>query len=197
MYCEERADIVVEKGGDLRKAEREGSQIAFHPSGSFVVRCPAGTALVIGVISGRVDVRGRAGATKVSTASGSIEIEEASKADIRSISGSIKVGRVGAVRAGTKSGSIEIGRATRAEVATVSGRASVESVSGEVRVKTVSGRVEIGSAGQGEVHVHTISGRVKVTLPEGVRPEIAMKSLSGKLDCECPRAPTARSRFRR
>ncbi|MCC7366197.1 MAG: DUF4097 family beta strand repeat protein [Dehalococcoidia bacterium] len=190
VYCEDRPDILIERGGN--RTERDGTQLSVQPSGAFVMRCPAGIALVIGSLSGRVEVHGRAGPTRVSTASGSIQVAEATKADVRSISGSIKVGRVGAVRAATKSGSIEIGSASRADVATVSGRATVESVSGEVRAKTVSGRVEIGSAGREEVHVHTISGRVTVRLPEGVRPEIAMKSVGGRLDCTCPRGTDCR-----
>lgn len=186
VICEDRSDIRVTAGANERDLRREGAQVTIEPGHGLEVRCPAGIGLFIGTMSGRVEVRGRAGDTRANTASGKIEIDECGRADLRSLSGAIEVGRAGPLRAASKSGRIAIGAAERIDAATVSGSITVGVLEGEGRVKTVSGKVAIGSAGRSDVDVHTISGPVRVLLPPGVRPQARLKSISGRPRCDCP-----------
>src|SRR3989304_5737261 len=104
-------------------------------SGSLRVRCPKGTDVSIGVISGHVQLAGQFGSVKVSAVSGHIRIGRGEKA---------------------------------------------------ARVSTLSGSVELGTAGEEEVVVKSISGGVTVRVAEGKRPHIKVRTLSGKLRCDCP-----------
>lgn len=186
VFCEERDDIAVESGADRRDLRREGAQVNIEPAGRLVLRCPAGLGLFLGSLSGRIEVHGRAGDTRINTASGAIAVSECRRADLRSLSGLITVGHCGAVRAATKSGRIEVDEAGRAHLATVSGGISAARVTGEARVKTVSGRVQLGAKGRDDIDIHTISGSVTVTVPEGTRPRARLKSLAGRPRCDCP-----------
>lgn len=177
---EERSDILVETHNPRRAAELNGSEVTFRASNRIELRLPSGTNLNVGTISGRVELHGRAGDVRIVTASGSIHVEAAERADVRSVSGGIRIDECGDCRLQSKSGRVEIGRARRAQVATVSGRIQLAHATGEVRVKTVSGRVEIGAAGQNDVSVQTISGSVLVRLPEGTRPHVRARNLVGR-----------------
>lgn len=179
VYCEERSDILVERGP--RRAENpdvQATEITITSwSDSVQVRCPRGTNLNIGSLSGRVEVFGDAGDVRVGTASGSVTVERADRADLRSISGRIEVGECGDCRLSTKSGRVAVSSARRVEVATVSGRIALDRTEGTVKVKSVSGVVEVGATGRDDVEVQTLSGSVTVRLPEGTRPQLRVKSL--------------------
>ena len=135
------------------------------------VRCPTGTPVSIGTISGGVRLAGEFGSVKVSTVSGHIEIDSASgDVDVRSVSGHLSVNTCsGRCQLNTKSGHVRIGRVEKA-----------------ARVSTLSGSVELGTAGEEEVEVKSISGGVTVRVAEGRRPHIKVRTLSGKLRCDCP-----------
>jgi len=190
VVAEDRADLLIESGiGSPSDVEDDGNGhfIIQGGSKSLELRCPAGTDLVIGTLSGNVEVTGRAGAVLVGSASGSISVERALTADLRSLSGNVTVGACdGRCRVSTKSGRASVGRTGQTEVSTMSGSVSVASATGDVRVKSASGRVEVGSDGRNDVAVSTMSGSVTVRLPDGVRPAARLRSLSGRPRCDCP-----------
>jgi DUF4097 and DUF4098 domain-containing protein YvlB len=164
---EDRPDVVVERG---RATETDGEVAVEGSSKSAVVRCPVGTDVVAGTSSGSIHLDGRLGEVRVTTSSGSIEIESAAGADVRSSSGRIVVGScAGTCRVATSSGRIEVGTAGAVEVRTTSGKVDVGATAAQVR--TVSSTVTI-RAGHGDVAVESVSGKVTVTLPPGRHPAI-------------------------
>jgi DUF4097 and DUF4098 domain-containing protein YvlB len=169
---EERSDVEIEP--DLRKIEfKDGGRTLEIKSGSksVSVRCPSGIDISVGAMSGSVHLRGQFGSVKVSGISGSVNVDSAhGDVDARSVSGSVSVNRCdGNCHLHSKSGSIRIGLVQKAASAF-----------------TISGSVEIGTAGRDEVEAHTVSGSVKVKIAPGRFPRVRLRSLSGKLRCDCP-----------
>jgi hypothetical protein len=140
-------------------------------SGSIEVRCPIGTDVSVGAMSGSVKLIGMFGSLKISTVSGGIEIDSAQgNVDARCVSGSISVKSCGG----------------RADVSSKSGRVRIDQVEGSVHASTISGGVEIGTAGHEDVELKMVSGGAKVTILGEKQPRVRFTSLSGKMHCECP-----------
>jgi DUF4097 and DUF4098 domain-containing protein YvlB len=162
------------------KAARSGS-------GDLVVRCPTGTPVSVGTISGDVVLEGSFGDTGVATTSGHITIDHAAALDVRSISGHLNIhGCDGRCRLHTKSGHISVGAAGPAEAATVSGSVRLEKTSGPVSVRTVSGSIELETEGRDAVSVRTVSGSTVVRIAGKRLPDARLRTLSGKVACDCP-----------
>jgi DUF4097 and DUF4098 domain-containing protein YvlB len=179
---EDRSDIVVEKG-DEPSVGPDGVEIT--GSGKVVVRCPAGTDVMVGTGSGDVELDGRLGDARVTTGSGDITVEEVRALDARTGSGDVEVEECGGrCRLKTGSGSVQVGRAGEADLATNSGSVEAELVAG-ARIKTGSGSVEVGLAEAGGVDVTAHSGSVTVSVPAGLRPATSLRSSSGKVRCDC------------
>jgi hypothetical protein len=154
------------------------------------VRCPVGTPISVGTISGDVRLHGDFGPATVTTTSGNVSVERAAALDARSISGDLQVDCCsGTCRLNTKSGYIEAGDTGPAEAATVSGYIRLHRTAGGVTVRTVSGSVELGTDGTEPVNVRTVSGRITVKVPEERRPAARLRSLSGKISCDCLQGP--------
>lgn len=171
IIAEERDDLEVEP--ERRVELVEGGRVAEvkSASSSLRLRCPAGTDVTVGAVSGRVRLSGRLGSVKVSTVSGSIDVDSASgDVDIRSVSGSLSVEACGGrCQLNTKSGSIRVGHVAK-----------------EVRVSSLSGTVELGTAGEEDVEIKSVSGRLRVRVQPGRAPRVRLRSMSGRLKCECP-----------
>jgi len=163
--------------GHLRSHEHDEGERQHRPvlevkakSGSVEVRCPVGTDVSVGAISGNVKLVGAFGSVKVSAVSGGIEIDTISgNLDARAVSGSIAVKRC----------------AGRCDVSSKSGRVRVERVEGPTHASTISGGVEIGAAGSDEIELKMVSGGAKVTVLGEKQPRVRFNSLSGKMHCEC------------
>ena len=139
-------------------------------SGSIDVRCPTGTDVSVGAMSGTVKLMGIFGSLKISTVSGGIEIDTArGNIDARCVSGSIYIKSCGG----------------RADVASKSGKVRIDHVEGPVQASTISGGVEIGTAGRDDVELKMVSGGAKVTVLGEKQPRVRFHSLSGKMRCEC------------
>jgi len=139
-------------------------------SGSIEVRCPLGTDVSVGAMSGSVKLIGTFGSLKISTVSGGIEIDTATgNVDARCVSGSITVKSCGG----------------RCDVSSKSGRVRIGRVEGSAHASTISGGVEIGTAGRDEVELKMVSGGAKVTVFGEKQPRVRFSSLSGKMHCEC------------
>ena len=193
VTAEERADIRIESDAPLRddKIESDPTGLvsvtsARGGSGRLEIRCPPGTDVVAGAVSGKVELRGQLGAVRVTTVSGSIEVERAESIDARSISGSINVEQCsGRSRLLTKSGRVTCGSTGDAEVSTLSGRIELNEAAGSVRAQSASGKVQVSMQGKGDVAVQTLSGAVTVEVPEGVRPAARLRSMTGRPRCDC------------
>lgn len=192
VVAEDRADVFSEAGASSRGPETDATgRIAFGSakggSASLLVRCPNGTDLTVGTISGNVELRGQLGQVRVTTVSGSIRAERAEELDARSISGNIEVEYCsGRCSLRTKSGRAVCNSAHDALMSTVSGQIQLDEASGHVRAQTVSGTVRVGTQRNGDVAVQTLSGSVKISVPHGVRPDTRLRTLTGRprIDCE-------------
>ena len=192
VTAEERSDILIEAGAPARDAIEVDSagQVTLTSakggSAHLKVRCPTGTNVVAGTVSGTVELRGELGQAHVTTVSGKIDVEGAEGLDVRTVSGSIEAGRcVGRCRLQTKSGRATVGSAGEVDVSTISGRIRLGDITGHVQVRTASGKVEVGTQGKGDVTVETMSGAVVVKVPPGLRPTARLKSASGEARCDC------------
>lgn len=190
-----RVLVVAEPGSSLRvrggtpTLEPDGTTrvTPTSRSGAVEVRCPAGSDLVVGTSQGPVELRGGFGAVSVTTGSGRIDLSgaHAARADLRTGSGRIDVARCdGECRVVAQSGRVEIGWAGTAEVTTSSGRV-ILGHSEAANVTTTSGRVELATGDRPDVRVRSLSGRVEVAVPEGVSPATRIESATGRVCCEC------------
>ena len=172
VVSEDRSDIEIDPP-DRRIEIHDEGRVAETRSRStdLDIKIPHGLNVSIGTVSGNIELVGRFGIVKVSSVSGHVRVGDTSgDADIRSISGHIEVGNCGGrCRANTKSGHIQIAH-----------------VVSYLLAHTMSGGIEVGTAGQGEVSLKTISGRVNVAVDPGRKPHAKLRSLSGKVRCDCP-----------
>lgn len=176
---ESRDDIDVE---GARGSVAGGEMRIDSASGSFTVRVPVGTDIVVGAGSGNVTLDGPLGAVSVTTDSADVQAEDVASIDARTRSGklSVDVSR-GPVRMKTKSARIQVGWVGgEVRVATVSGRIVIDEARGTVSTKTVSGAIDVFVTGRSAVTVETVSGRIRVSVPEGVKPEVRHRSVSGR-----------------
>src|SRR5947207_13589613 len=182
---EPRDGVAVE--GGIVKVDGDTVNVVSKGSTSLIVRCPESADLVIGTRSGSLELRGRVGALRFTTLSGSLRAEHIASADIRGMSGSVDVAECdGLCRVKTKTGSTHVGSAGAVEVTIGSGSIDVERVEGSVRVRAASGTVGIGAEGHGLIEAETMSGSITITLPAGCRPHVRAKSLSRSTDIGVP-----------
>lgn len=190
VIAEPRDDVEVE-GRDVESLLDDGGSTLRIRAGrghkKMLVRCPRGTDVVVGTMSGSVRMEGDFGSVCVTSMSGSIEIDHADEVDARGGSGGIRVGRcAGDCRLSTASGAIEAHELGSCAVQTMSGGVRIGIVNGKLRVRTVSGRIEAATTGHGPVQVQSVSGRVQIGLPEGVAVSPRFKTISGKVRCSFP-----------
>jgi DUF4097 and DUF4098 domain-containing protein YvlB len=180
-------ELAVE-GGIVERQDDGTLRIRRAPSADVIeVTCAVATDVTVGTDSGKVELRGALGAVRVATLSGKIRIEEAARIDVRTKSGTIDIGTcAGECRVMTKSSKVHVARAGRATVAAISGTVLLDRVGG-AEVKSISGKVFLALApDSGRVSVHTDSGKVEIRIPPTARPVMRLRSLSGRIDCDCP-----------
>jgi DUF4097 and DUF4098 domain-containing protein YvlB len=152
----------------------------------LTVRCPVETDVVIGTQSAAVRLDGRFGSVRVTTMSGTIELQDAEEADLRTMSGTIDVGTCrGRCRLNAISGGVNIGEADIASASTVSGSIRIERVLGDVRARTVSGSIDMNASGDSPIAVKTVSGKVRIALPQGTEPQTSFRT-RGHVRCDFP-----------
>ncbi|HXK34415.1 MAG TPA: DUF4097 family beta strand repeat-containing protein [Dehalococcoidia bacterium] len=191
VIAEPREDVEVE-GHDVESLLDAGGSTLRIRAGrghkKMLVRCPRGTDVVVGTMSGGVRLAGDFGRVSVTTMSGSIEVDEAEEVDARCGPGEIRIGRcAGHCRLSTASGSIEAREVGSCAVQTLSGGVRIGMVNGKLRARTVSGRIEATTRGGGPVQVQSVSGRVRIGLPAGVAVSPRFKTISGKVRSAFPK----------
>jgi DUF4097 and DUF4098 domain-containing protein YvlB len=174
-------EAFAEDGGRtlLVRSARNGSK-------PLTVRCPIETDVTIGTQSGDAKLEGLLGLISVTTMSGSIELESAEEADLRTMSGSIAVGTCrGKCRLSAISGKVTVGQSDKTAVGTVSGSIKIERVSGDIKARSVSGSIDMRASGDSAIFVKTVSGRVRIELPQGTEPATVFKT-RGRVLCDFP-----------
>src|SRR5438309_10309254 len=181
VTAEDRDDIVFDKGvidKDQVTTDEEGRVSVRRGSADVEVRCPEGTDVIVGSASGDVELRGRLGCCRVTTASGDITVEDVDSIDVRTASGDVDVDRCdGRCRAHTASGDVTIGEVGQLDAGTVSSAVRVDEAAGSVRVRTVSGTIKLAVTGDGDVSVRSMSGSVTILMPPDVHPKLRLSTL--------------------
>jgi DUF4097 and DUF4098 domain-containing protein YvlB len=195
VTAEARGDVVVDRG---QEHPMGGVLEVKGASAGVAMRVPVGTDLIIGSHSGSVRLRGDLGNVRITTRSGSLELEACASLDARTVSGRVDVGRVaGDAHVKAANGRITIAEVGGAVTATsVSGTVEIGKAGGAVHATTVSGKVDVGMTHAADVRAESVSGRVKVALPDGVRPSVSMKSVSGRCECDLPSGDDCRVQCR-
>lgn len=191
VTAEDRADVLIARGAPGRGVEtdatgRIGLRSAKGGSANLEIRCPLGSDVIVGSVSGNIALRGRLGAVRVTTVSGTVDVDMAEALDARTVSGNIAVARCdGRCRVQSKSGKALVGSAGDARVTTFSGEVRLDEALGDVQAQSASGRIEIGLRGKNDVAVQTMSGSVRVAVPPGVRPHMRLRALTGRPHSDC------------
>jgi len=179
VRSERRADVEVH--GAKVRLEPDGSTRIESASGNIDVICPEGSDVILGTSSGKVSLEGSLGDVRVTSSSGGVHIEEVRSLDLRLRSGSIDVESCrGDCHVVAVSGRIEIGRAGRVDITGVSGTIEATSVAGG-SVRTTSGRVRVGLSVAADLEVRGVSSSIDIEMPDGVAPELRLKTLSGRV----------------
>ncbi len=172
VEAQARDDVSI--GPDATREDVDGT-IEVRPrtrSGSLHVTVPVGSDVMIGTASGNVELIGTLGAVRVTSRSGSIEVDRVESADLRTLSGGVTVEQcTGLCRVSNKSGKVVVGEGGDVEISSVSGSVKIEARS-LVDVRTVSGKVDVHSGAGGPVRVRTVSGSIDVGLPVGTKPNV-------------------------
>jgi DUF4097 and DUF4098 domain-containing protein YvlB len=161
----EQTRVECSSGKLLVKAARaKGRWWLFEWGGSIdvTVDLPAGSQLDV-TAAGDVHSTGRLGATRVSTASGEVWLDETGKLQVDSGDGEVSVTlSEGPADITTADGDIRIGRIDgAATVRTSNGDVIVGEVTGDLRARTAHGDVAIGRVG-GDLRADTAHGDISV-----------------------------------
>lgn len=148
----------------------------------IVAQVPAGTDVEVNSASGEVRLMGRLGVVRVHTASGDIEVGDASRLDVTTASGQLSCGEIGGeANISSVSGDCMIRVVEgRLDATLTSGDLRVEDCGGDVTVASTSGDVRISRCRGSDIAVRSISGDVRVGLPSGIRVEAEISTLSGR-----------------
>ena len=175
VSAEERDDVGI--GPDAVREVGDDGTIEVHgkkKSSPLHVSVPVGSDVTVGTVSGDIELIGVLGSVRVTSTSGSIEVDWAESADLRTTSGRVVVGKCnGMCRVSNKSGKVVVNEAGEGAISSVSGSVQIDAKS-LVEVRTVSGKVDVQSGAGGPVRVHTVSGSIEVALPPGVKPNVRL-----------------------
>jgi DUF4097 and DUF4098 domain-containing protein YvlB len=158
-------DLVVVEGG-------KGRGFRFR-SANVTVRVPDGADVEVHVTAGDVTTTAPLGAVQVVTTAGEVRLGAVRSANVRTISGDIRLGRV----------------AGDADLTSTSGDVLVHAVAGVLSVKTASGDVVVedfrGTRGVGG----TMAGDIRLGIPSGRSLRVDLQTLSGTIRNELPFRP--------
>jgi DUF4097 and DUF4098 domain-containing protein YvlB len=143
---------------------------------------PVGTDVELSSTSGEVRLSGVLGVVRIHTASGDIEVGDASRLDITTASGDFSCGDVlGEAHISSISGSCTVHRVGgRLDATLTSGSLRIDNCDGDLGIVTTSGDVRIGRCAGSDIAVRSISGDVRLGLPSGIRVEADISTLSGQ-----------------
>jgi DUF4097 and DUF4098 domain-containing protein YvlB len=137
-------------------------------------------------------MEGRFGDVRVTSASGSVELDRVATLDVRLKSGSVSVvSCTGDCHVVSTSGRIEIDRAGRVDVAGKSGTISVRSAAGGC-IRTTSGHISVGLDRAADLEVRAVSSSIDVDLPVGVAPVLDLYSKTGSVRADVPHGDDCR-----
>lgn len=159
--------------------------------GQFEVVVPAGTAVHARSWSGSVSVKGVRGDLETRTHSADVEIRDARRIDVESLSGDITIQGVGGESMiQSVSGDVVLGGARGdVEIETVSGDIDLRDVIAKrIRTHTTSGDLEFSGqiVPDGRYEYSTHSGEIRLVLPADVGAELSVATFSGGIESDFP-----------
>jgi hypothetical protein len=173
------------------RATLEPSQGRDCGDGRFEITVPAGTHVSAVSWSGSVSVHGVHGDVESHTQSADIDVRDAGRLELETMSGDVTVqGAKGDAAIHTVSGNVSVaGVEGDLELETVSGDLGLRDVvAKQVRTHTTSGDVDfdgqILEAGHYEFNTH--SGEIRLTLPPNVGAQLSISTFSGSIDSDFP-----------
>ena len=159
--------------------------------GRFEITVPAGVRVSARSWSGSVSVTGVHGDVETRTQSADVEIRDAGRIDVESLSGDVTIQGVnGESMIHTVSGDVTLGAARGdVEIETVSGDIDLQDVvAKQIRTHTTSGDVEF--SGQvlpdGRYEYNTHSGEIRLVLPEDVGAQLSIATFNGGIESDFP-----------
>lgn len=159
--------------------------------GRFEITVPAGARVSARSWSGSVSVKGVHGDLETRTQSADVDIRDAGRIDVESLSGDVTIQGVnGESMIHTVSGDIALGTARGdVEIETVSGDIDLQDiVAKQVRTHTTSGDVEF--SGQilpdGRYEYNTHSGEIRLALPADVGAQLSIATFNGGIESDFP-----------
>lgn len=196
VVAEARDDVEAETDQVNSFFDDDGKTLVIRSGRSggkqLTVRCPIETDVVIGTHAGPVKLEGRLGIVRVTTMSGTVELQDAEEADVRTMSGNIDIGiSRGRCRLNAISGKVSVSEADIATASTVSGSIKLDHVLGDARARSVSGSIDMSASGDSPIAVKTVSGRVRIALPQGTEPQTFFRT-RGNVTCDFPRGADCR-----
>ena len=159
--------------------------------GRFEITVPAGARVSARSWSGSVSVKGVHGDLETRTQSADVDIRDAGRIDVESLSGDVTIQVVnGESMIHTVSGDITLGAARGdVEIETVSGDIDLQDVvAKQIRTHTTSGDVEF--SGQilpdGRYEYNTHSGEIRLSLPADVGAQLSIATFNGGIESDFP-----------
>lgn len=153
----------------------------WHGSVEVTVDLPAGSRIDASAASADVRCEGRLGQSKVSTSSGTIQLDETGALTVSSADGDISVARaVGQTNASNANGEIWIREIDgTASVKSANAGIAVGEVTGDARLSTAHGDITVDRA-RASVDARSASGDVRIR--EAVRGSITLESAYGEVE---------------
>ena len=179
----------------VRVPKREGGRFGLAwgrgPELAVVVRCPEGSDVELATHSADLEASGSLGVVGVESASGDVNVMDATKLTYATASGDLTAGAVaGPLTVKSASGDIDVQAvAGKANAATVSGDLRLGRAGEAATLSTVSGDIELELA-EGGVRVNTVSGDVSVSMRRGLALWLDVQSVSGTIASEFDVADT-------
>lgn len=153
-----------------------------QPSLRITVRVPSGSSVNAKAASADLSVRGQAGKTTVNTASGEIDVADATEVNANTASGDIKIIRAtGRIHTNSASGDVEVDHCEGELTArSASGDLRIGYAGGNVSATTASGDVLVRKGVRGVYKIRTVSGEVSVGVAKGAGVWLDLNSTSGR-----------------
>jgi len=168
----------------------------------FELSVPIGTQVRATTVSGNIAVRGTAGEVSVNSVSGDVEVRDATRTEIGTVSGEVRAEKLrGTVRARSVSGDITLDDVVgELRGKTVSGELLAHGTLAGLEFESVSGGFEFRGdlKGAGEYSINSHAGDIRLVLPANFAASLDVSTFSGDFRTEFPLTlqPGERSRIR-